>query len=90
MNMGMFPRQRTDITAREVDGDFLILDRKHNELHQLNSTASYVWQRCDGKTSVSEIAQAMVQEFGAEPAGVEKDVAALIAQFTALHLLEPE
>ena len=86
----MFPKRRVDVTTRDVNGETLILDRKHEEVHQLNNTASYVWQRCDGKTSVAEIVLSMAHDFGAEPADVERDVAGLIAQFSVLHLLESE
>jgi len=86
----MFPKRRADITTRDVNGETLILDRKHEEVHQLNNTASYVWQRCDGKTSVAEIALSMAHDFCAEPGDVEQDVAGLITQFSALRLLEPE
>jgi Coenzyme PQQ synthesis protein D (PqqD) len=88
--MPMFPKRRVDVTTRDVNGETLILDRKHEEVHQLNSTASYVWQRCDGKTSIAEIALSMAHDFCAEPADVERDVAGLIAQFSVLHLLESE
>lgn len=86
----MIPKRRADVTARNVGGETLILDRKHEEVHQLNTTASYVWQRCDGKSSVAEIALSMAHDFGAEPGVAEQDVAGLIDQFAALRLLEPE
>jgi len=88
--MPTFPKRRADVITRDVKGETLILDRKHEEVHQLNNTASYIWQRCDGKTSVAEIARSMAHDFCAEPGDVEQDVAGLIAQFSALRLLEPE
>lgn len=88
--MPMFPKRRADVTTRDVNGETLILDRKHEEVHQLNNTASYVWQRCDGKTSVAEIARSMAHDFCIQPADVEADVAVLIDQLSVLRLLEPE
>ena len=84
----MFPKRRIDVTTRDVNGETLILDRMREEVHQLNKSASYVWQRCDGKTSVAEIAQSMVHEFNVRPEDVERDLAGLIARFSDLKLLE--
>jgi len=39
---------------------------------------------------VAEIAVSMAREFGKEPGEVERDVAELIRQFSALRLLESE
>lgn len=86
----MFPKRRADVTTRDVRGETLILDRKHEEVHQLNNTASYIWQRCDGKASVAEIALSMAHDYGVAPGDAEQDVAGLIAQFSVLRLLEPE
>lgn len=86
--MMMFPKRRADVTTRDTNGETLVLDRKHEEVHQLNRTASYVWHLCDGQASVAEIAVSMAREFGKEPGEVEHDVAELIRQFSALRLLE--
>ena len=84
----MRPLRRADVTTRDLDSETLILDRKHEEVHHLNPSASYVWQCCDGRMTVGEIAASMAQAFDVELEDAERDVANLIARLVALHLLE--
>lgn len=88
MTMAIHPKRRVDVTTRDVNGETLILDRKHEDVHQLNSSASYVWQYCDGHISVHEIALAMARDFSIDLEVAERDVTDLITKLTALGLLE--
>src|SRR5262245_31533799 len=84
----MFPKRRADLSFRDVDNETVVLDRRLEKVHQLNRTASYVWQRCDGKTEVAEIVASLARSYGVEPGDVEGDVAAVLARFAELHLIE--
>jgi PqqD family protein of HPr-rel-A system len=86
----MLPKRRTDLSFRDLDGETVVLDRRLGKVHQLNRTASYVWQRCDGRTELREIIASLAQSYGAEPGDVEGDVAAVMAQFAELRLLETQ
>lgn len=86
--MAILPKRRADVTTRDVNGETLILDRKHEDVHQLNGSASYVWQCCDGRISVHEIAVAMAKDFSIDLEVAERDVADIISQLAALDLLE--
>lgn len=88
--MAIYPKRRTDVTTRDVDGETLILDRKNEDVHQLNRSASYVWQYCDGQKSTHEIAMSMAKDFTIDLEAAERDVVDLITKLTALGLLEPE
>ena len=84
----MRPLRRADVTTRDLDSETLILDRRHQEVHHLNPSASYVWQCCDGRKTVGQIASSMAQEFGIEVEDAQRDVVSLLSQLNALHLLE--
>ena len=86
----MLPKRRADLSFRDLDGETVVLDRRSGKVHQLNRTASYVWQRCDGRTELREIIASLAQSYGAEPRDVEGDVAAVMAQFAELRLLEAQ
>lgn len=88
LSMAIHPKRRTDVTTRDVNGEILILDRKNEDVHQLNSSASYVWRYCDGLISTHEIAMAMATDFSIDLEAAERDVADLITKLTALGLLE--
>lgn len=65
-----------------------MLDRHGGRVHQLNTTASYVWDRCDGRLTEAEIADDLMKAFDVEPTQAVSDVGAVIGQFRELGLLE--
>jgi hypothetical protein len=62
----MTPRAReADLVMREVDGEVLVYDLQRHRAHALNKTSAIVWQHCDGKTGVPELARFVSQCSGA-------------------------
>ena len=87
--MGEFcPKRRSDVSARVVEHETVVLDRKGGLIHQLNETAGYIWDRCDGKSTVREITSSLSKTFGVEPKTARKDSAAIVSQLRELNLLE--
>lgn len=86
----MIPKRRADVTSRDVNGELLILDRRLEQVHQLNSTACYIWLRCDGNTTVAELVASMADDFGLQIEDVKNDVMQIISQFRLLQLLESD
>ena len=80
-------KKRSDLNERTLEGEILILDRVNGQIHHLNSTASYVWQRCDG-VSTQLIAEQLAQAFHISSARAEKDVDALLSELKKKKLLE--
>jgi len=86
----MIPKRRADVTSRDINGELLILDRRLEQVHQLNSTACYIWLRCDGNTTVAEVVASMAHDFGLQTEDVSNDVMQIISQFRVLQLLESD
>ncbi len=84
----MLPRQVAHVSVKEIDGQTIVLDRSHDKLHELNTTAGFVWRCCDGKTTVAEIVAATAREFDADPGVVERDVTDILEKLAELHLIE--
>jgi hypothetical protein len=61
------PKRRSDVLMREVDGEMVILDRKTGLIYQLNTTASRVWEWCDGSRTATELAEMVVRAFDVDP-----------------------
>ena len=60
----MNPVARTkDVLVEELGGECVIYDAQNKKAHNLNPTATWVFRRCDGSTSISEIALRFEQEF---------------------------
>jgi coenzyme PQQ synthesis protein D (PqqD) len=57
------PRARQEsLVVKEVDGETLVYDRETDQAHCLNPTAASVWKKCDGRTSVRELARTLSAE----------------------------
>jgi hypothetical protein len=80
--------EHSDFTiSREVNGETLILDTRAELIHQLNPTATLIWQQAQGGSSPLEIAAALAGEYAVELATTERDVAATLARLQELGLL---
>ncbi|HEX9821819.1 MAG TPA: PqqD family protein [Methylomirabilota bacterium] len=82
------PRRRSDVRARAVEGEMVVLDRQRQLVHQLNQTASYVWERCDGEHTVPTIARDLAGVFEVDLQSAETDVANAVRQLEAAGLVE--
>jgi len=77
--------RKKGLVVQELSGEVLVYDRESDKAHCLNSTAALVWQYCDGKTPVSEIARAIEGEINAP---VDEDVIWLgVEQLSKTNLL---
>ena len=85
--MNDYPRQRADVNVRNVEGELIVLDRRNGMIHQLNPTAGYIWERCDGRSTVADIVNQLVEEFGVSFDTAEADTRKFIEQLQTLDLL---
>ena len=83
----LIPEARKEgLVVQELSGEVLVYDRERNKAHCLNSTAARVWEYCDGKKSVAQIARAIEGEINAP---VDEDVIWLgVEQLSKIHLLQ--
>ena len=54
--------RKSRLVTKEVAGEMLVYDRNSDEAHCLNATAAKVWARCDGQTTIEEMAQLLADE----------------------------
>ena len=78
---------KTDLSVRNVEGELIILDRQKGLIHQLNRTAGYIWEQCDGHSTVIGIAHQLAEEFDVSFETAEADVRRFIEQLQELDLL---
>ncbi len=86
--MKEYPKHRNDVSIRIVANETIVLDRQQGLIHQFNSTASYIWERCDGQSTVADIAQQFMKEFSISFDIAETDIRRVIEQLEKLNLLE--
>lgn len=55
-NLQLPTARKNGIVVQDVPNEVLVYDLESNKAHCLNQTAAMVWNFCDGKNSVSDIA----------------------------------
>jgi Coenzyme PQQ synthesis protein D (PqqD) len=82
------PKWRADVSVRLIDGEGVVLDRRAGLIHHLNHTARYIWDQCDGRFTVAEIADQLARTFDVDAGTAARDVATIISQFHRFGFLE--
>jgi hypothetical protein len=78
--------RKQDLVIKELPDEVLVYDLKKQKAHCLNQTAAFVWNHCDGQTTVAEIALLLEKEWR-KP--VTEDVVWLaLKQLSRANLLE--
>ena len=81
------PRRRSNVRIQVVGNETLVLDQQSGHIHQLNATASFIWQQCDGKTSMTKILDLLVQKFEVSDEDAARDAVGVIEKLQELNLL---
>jgi hypothetical protein len=80
-------RPRSDLITRTIEGEVVILDRTAGQVHQLNPTASCIWESCDGTRTAAEIAVRLAERFDDTPGNLLSDVIGILKQLEQRGLL---
>ena len=81
------PQKNTKIIAREIDGEMILLNEKKEKIHQLNNTASFVWDCCNGENTIDNIVVLLKEEFEVESIDIKSDVINIITSLKKLKLI---
>ena len=84
---GLRLKRRTGVQSRLVEGELIVLDREHDLIHQLNKTATFIWEHCDGQQSAAEIANALCENFEVDEATAIKEVIETLERLQNLQLI---
>jgi hypothetical protein len=82
------PKRRSDLNYRTIEGETVILNRKDGRLHQLNVTASFIWDCCDGNSNIAEIVDRLASTYEVDASTARKDVEEVISNLRHSNLLE--
>jgi hypothetical protein len=82
--------QRNPDAAPRKEGDATILYREHDgkDLVKINDTAVQIWNMCDGKNSIQDIAAGLSSRFDVPLKQSAKDVADVITAFIKYGLVK--
>jgi len=80
-------KRRDGLILRKVQQDLLLLDTEFNQIHQLNETASFIWENWEQLPDPVEISRLLAQKFDVEEQVVLNDVSAIVGRLQELNLL---
>ena len=66
----------------------VVLDREAGFIHQLNKTATYIWEQCDGERTAAAIADRVCDVFEVDESTALSDVLEILRRLQDLNLLE--
>lgn len=78
--------RKLGLVIQELPDEVLVYDLDRDRAHCLNTTAAFVWQRCNGRNTTAQIAQTLGREF--DCAVDEKIVWLALDQLGRTHLLD--
>jgi Coenzyme PQQ synthesis protein D (PqqD) len=55
--------RKDELVVQDLPDEVLVYDLKNHKAHCLNKTAAFIWNHCDGQTTVEDIAKMMEQEW---------------------------
>ena len=82
------PRKIQTVHVEQLENELCVYDLERKVVHNLNSTATLVWEQCDGQTEPAEIAAKVEADLGT-PYG-EDLVWMTLNELEQAHLLENE
>jgi hypothetical protein len=85
--MTMMRRRLKAVMVRQVGRELLLLDTASNQIHQLNQTAAFIWQKCDEARSSEEIAKLLATEYEVSCGVIVSDVVRTVEKLRDLNLI---
>ncbi len=88
MSETSYVARSTDIAARMLGGEMMIMSARDSSLFTLNETASAIWQAADGVTPLADIVQQRIcGEFAVDQEAALRDAEELVESLAAHGIL---
>jgi len=88
MNTNRYLARATNVAARMIDGEVMIMSGADSSLYSLNETASILWQAADGVTPLAQIVeQHICADYAVDSATALRDAEALSEELARRGIL---
>ncbi|MFA6449191.1 MAG: PqqD family protein [bacterium] len=81
-------KRAPDCAFREIEGEAFIVSSKTAGVHLLNSVGTFIWNLLDGERTLSEIADALTEEFEVDAATAKSDTFEFIEEILKTEIIE--
>lgn len=82
-----------DVVSREIEGELVMvpiasgIGDLEDELYTMNETGRAIWQRLDGKRTLTEVAVEIAEEFDAPVDIINRDVLGFVGELARRKIL---
>ncbi len=83
-------QRRSDIRIYQIDGEAVLFDPKTHTILQLNLTALAIFRRCDGKTTMRQVAESLAYSYNVTFDNAHNQVEQVVSLFASSKLLDVE
>ena len=81
------PQRQECILKQAADGTTVLLDLEGGQYYSLDAVGARVWDLCDGRRTVSEMAVILGAEYDAAVAAIERDALELLQDLANENLV---
>ena len=82
------PRRRERVIKQEAEGTAVLLSVDNGRYYSLEDVGARVWDLCDGKRSVEEIAAMLGGEYAAPAETIQRDLLELLGDLMNENLVD--
>lgn len=72
--------QNPDTPARSINGSAVVITPHDSTLHTLNGTATFIWERADGRKTLGEICAELLATFEVEENTAQADAGRFVKE----------
>jgi pyrroloquinoline quinone biosynthesis protein D len=76
-----------DFLWRNVNGEAVLLNPKDGSYFGLNSVGCSFWEKADGKRSLGEIIELLLEEYDVDRKHLEEDLLSLVSEMEKQNIL---
>ena len=87
LNPGTRPRRNEQVLGQRMDDTFVLLKPSDGNYYALDEVGSRVWELCDGRRSVADVAATICSEYDAPAETIRADVLELLEDLAGESLV---
>jgi Coenzyme PQQ synthesis protein D (PqqD) len=88
MTKKRYVARSSEIAARNLGGEMMIMSGRDSTLYTLNDVATVIWEAADGSTSLDEIVESRIcSQFEVQPCVALQDAEALVEDLAGHGIL---
>jgi len=88
MNLTHKPQRQVDFRLEQIDDELLLYHPGQTTILYCNSSASLIWQLCDGQRTVEEITVLLSESYPESAEAITADVETTLHRFAAHGAIE--